>query len=257
MRTRTMLVAVIGAAVLGTVSLVAYAQDHQEQSTTIDKVPAAVRATILKETAGGQIKEIEAETHNGRTIYEVEFVREGKTSEIAIGADGALLTRGGDEDEDDGKNERDDEDEHKGAKAEEQERKVTADEVPAAALATLRRLANGAKFTEFAEEIEHGGKFYEGSWKGAGGTNIDALVTAAGDLVELEEEVKSESVPSAVLSAVKKLAGADGTLFCEKKTMILYEVKFRKGTDRHEILYTPDGRTVESDVERGAGDRDD
>ena len=136
----------------------------------------------------------------------------------------------------------------------EQEREVTEAEVPVPALAALRKLAAGAKITEFAEEIEHGSTFYESSWKTAAGSNVDALVTPAGDLVEIEEQVSPDRVPATVLAAVRKSSGPDARLFCEKKTMILYEIKFRKGDQRHEILLTPDGRTLEKDIERGEED---
>ncbi len=143
------------------------------------------------------------------------------------------------------------------AKAPEQERKVPEGEVPAAAQAALKKLAAGAPITEFAEEIKDGSKFYEGSWKTAAGHNVDAVVTAAGDLVELEEQVTPDQVPAGVLAAVKKLAGDEAKLLCEKKTTTAYEIKFRKGDERFEILYTPDGRVLEKEVERGAGDKDD
>ena len=77
----------------------------------------------------------------------------------------------------------------------ESERKVTESEVPSAALATLTKMAAGAKITEFAEEIEHGGTFYEGSWKNPSGGKVDVLVTAAGDLVEIEEKVGTDEAP--------------------------------------------------------------
>ena len=139
----------------------------------------------------------------------------------------------------------------------EQERKVTESEVPPAALAALKELAGEASITEYAEEIEHGSTFYEGSWKAVTGSNVDALVTSAGDVVEIEEQVTADQVPVAVRAAVRNLSGPDAPLFCEKKTMILYEVKFRKDDQRHEILYTPDGRTLEKDIEEGEADEGD
>jgi len=139
----------------------------------------------------------------------------------------------------------------------EQERKVAESEVPPPALAALKELAADASITEYAEEIEHGSTFYEGSWKAATGSNVDALVTSAGDVVEIEEQISPDQVPSVILVAVKKLSGPDAPLFCEKKTMILYEIKFRKGDQRHEILYTPDGRTLEKDIEEGEADEGD
>lgn len=136
----------------------------------------------------------------------------------------------------------------------ETERKVTKAEVPEAALATLKKLAGRAKITEFAEEIEHGHTFYEGSWKSRSGANIDVLVTKSGDLVEIEEQVDTDKVPSAVLKAARKVAGKGAKLTFEQKTMILYEVKFSKDNCRHELLLTPDGRRVEEEVEKGKSD---
>jgi len=139
-------------------------------------------------------------------------------------------------------------------KAGEVERKVTKAEVPAAALAALKKLARGAKITEFAEEIEYGHTFYEGSWKARSGANVDVLVTQGGDLVEIERQVDTDKVPKAVLKAVRKAAGKGAQLAFEKKTMILYEVKFQKGDSRHELLLTPDGRRVEEEVDKGNPD---
>jgi hypothetical protein len=84
------------------------------------------------------------------------------------------------------------------------------------------------------------------------------LVTAAGDLVEIEEQVSSDQVPAAVLATVRKAAGRDPgpDFFFEKKTSILYEVKFPKGDQRHELLLAPEGRVVEEEVEKGKGDKD-
>ena len=143
------------------------------------------------------------------------------------------------------------------AKAGETERKVTEAQVPAAALATLRKLARGAEITEFAEEIEFGHTFYEGSWKSRSGAIMDVLVTQTGDLVEIEERVGTDNVPAAVLKAARKAAGKGTELAFEKKTMILYEVKFRKGDSRHELLLTPDARRVEEEVEKGKPGEDD
>jgi uncharacterized membrane protein YkoI len=138
------------------------------------------------------------------------------------------------------------------------ERKVTEAEVPAAALTTLKKLARGANITEFAEEIEYGHTFYEGSWKALSGAKMDVLVTPTGDLVEIEEQVGNTQVPVAVMRMARKAAGRDAQLAFEKKTMILYEAKFRKGSSRHELLLSPDGRCVEQEVEKGkrCGDKD-
>ena len=137
------------------------------------------------------------------------------------------------------------------------ERKVKEAKVPAAALAALKKLADGAKITEFAEEVEFGHTFYEGSWKHHSGANMDVLVTQTGDLVEIEQQVNTKKVPSAALKMARKVAGKDVELVFEKKTMILYEVKFKKADSRHELLLTPDGRRVEEEIQKGKPENDD
>ena len=129
--------------------------------------------------------------------------------------------------------------------------------MPARALATLKKLAGGAEITQFAEEIEYGHIFYEGTWKAPSGGKMDVLVTASGDLVEMEEQVGADQVPAAVLAAARQAAGPVARTGFEKKTLILYEVKFRKGDGRHELLLTSDGRCLEEEVEKGESEEDD
>ncbi len=135
------------------------------------------------------------------------------------------------------------------ATAKEQEREVKLAEVPAAALAALQKLAGGAAFAEFAEEIEHGHKFYEGSWKGPDGNNVDALVTESGDVVEIEETIPAEKAPSSVRALAEKEAGKDAKVAYERKTLYLYEIKFRKDGKGREILLTADARRVDESGE--------
>jgi len=123
----------------------------------------------------------------------------------------------------------------------EQERSVKEAEVPAAAVATLKTLAGKAAITEFAEEIEHGHKFYEGSWKGPDG-NVDALVTEVGDLVEIEEVIPAGKVPAPARAEAEKEAGKEAKLMWEKKTVVMYEVHFKKDGKGREMILTPDGR---------------
>lgn len=64
------------------------------KDVSIDSVPAPVRATIERETAGGVIDEIELDTaKDGTTVYEVEYHLDGQKYELDIDLDGALLKR--------------------------------------------------------------------------------------------------------------------------------------------------------------------
>jgi hypothetical protein len=134
----------------------------------------------------------------------------------------------------------------------ESEREVTEAHVPAAALAMLKKLAAGAQITTFAEEVEHGSTFYEGSWKAPTGRNMDVLVTPTGDLVNIEEKITIDQVPAAVRKAARKQAGMNASLKFEKKTMILYEAKFKKAEKKRELLLTPDGRCFKEEFGKKA-----
>ena len=97
--------------VLGAVICIGAGVAYYEQQITIDEVPEVVKATILKEVGDGTIKEIEKETKNGVTTYEAELIVEGKAFEIQVAADGALLSKGAEEIDDDDKDGDDDKDE--------------------------------------------------------------------------------------------------------------------------------------------------
>jgi hypothetical protein len=138
----------------------------------------------------------------------------------------------------------------------ESEREVKESAVPKAALDALKRHANNATLTEFAEEVEHGHTFYEGSYKGASG-HVDVLVTDTGDLVEIEEAIAADKAPAVVQAEARKAAGKDARLRFEKKTMVLYEVHYKQGDEGHEIILTPDGRPVpEKGAKEAAKDKD-
>lgn len=130
-------------------------------------------------------------------------------------------------------------------KVEDYEKKVKEADVPAPALAALKKLADGAAFTEFAEEVEHGVKYYEGSWKGPDG-NVDALVTEGGEVVEIEESMPADKIPAGVRAAAEKAGAKDGTF--ERKTLYLYEVHFKKDGKPHELIFGANGQPYSEDA---------
>lgn len=142
------------------------------------------------------------------------------------------------------------------AEADKSEREVSEAEVPATVMATLKKLAGGAKITQFAEEVDNGQTFYEGSWQTRSGADMDVLVTQTGDLMEIEEQVSADKVPAAILKVATKVTGSGAPLAMEKRTIILYEVKFQKGGRQHELMLTPDGRRIEVEAGQGNSNRE-
>jgi uncharacterized membrane protein YkoI len=63
-----------------------------EQDVTLGQVSEPARATITKETAGGQVDKITREVERGKTVYDVEATVGGKHMEYLIAdANGELL----------------------------------------------------------------------------------------------------------------------------------------------------------------------
>jgi len=75
--------------------------EDDEQQVSIDQVPAAVKATILAEAKGKTIEEFVTETEDGRTIYEAEVIIDGQETDIKVAADGTLLGKEVENEDDD------------------------------------------------------------------------------------------------------------------------------------------------------------
>jgi hypothetical protein len=80
-----------GVLLLATSAVLAAAATVLADEVKIDQVPAAVRATIERETRGGRVHEIERSTKRGARVYEVEFIRDNQKYEIHVGEDGTVL----------------------------------------------------------------------------------------------------------------------------------------------------------------------
>jgi len=219
------LAALIGVAVVGVVTLAVWAGENEEE-VSLDQVPAAVKATILKEAGGGTIKEIERETKNGKTVYEAEVIIDGKEIEIKVASDGTLLGKKAENEED------------------EEEEKVSLDQVPEPARKALLKLAGEGKITEVERENKHGVVLYEAEWK-VNGREHEATVTAEGDLVELaEEDLAPADVPGAVKRAAAKIFPNAAALEYEKKMFVMYEVEGKVKGKKRELLISPTGKIV-------------
>lgn len=225
MTKKTMMLPLLCLCVITMVALAARAGGGHEEDVTLEQVPAAVKATILKESAGAKITEIERETKNGKVTYEAEFLRDGKEIEIKIAPDGTLLGREI-EDEDD------DEDD------------LTIDQVPAQARQALLKLAAGAKITKVEREREHGVLVFEAKWV-KDGTAHEAEVTADGALIEIEETIPADKAPAAVRAAIAKHFGSKARVTVEKKMIVVYEAKAKIDGKEKELLIFPTGRVHE------------
>jgi len=114
-------------------------EEHEEQTVTLNQVPHAVRKTIERESAGGNIGEIEKEVDEGKTVYEAEFKKDGEEFEIKVAESGKLLAKEKEHDDDDDEHEGDEGDEE-----DEDEVKVDFESTP------VGQIPEGALITETA-----------------------------------------------------------------------------------------------------------
>ncbi len=73
----------------------------------------------------------------------------------------------------------------------------------------------------------------------------EATVTAAGDLVELDESMAPEAVPAVVRQAAQSRLGAGAQIRYERVTLVLYEAEGEIGGRDREVLVSPTGRVGE------------
>jgi hypothetical protein len=71
----------------------AWSAEKGEKHMTMDELPAAVKATVEKESTGGQVGEVEKETHRGKTFYEVQITKNGQESYVHVSPEGKVLKR--------------------------------------------------------------------------------------------------------------------------------------------------------------------
>ena len=61
-----------------------------EEEVALDSIPPAAKAAIAKNAAGGKITRVETVTRGKTTTYEAAITKAGKSSEVAVAADGTI-----------------------------------------------------------------------------------------------------------------------------------------------------------------------
>jgi hypothetical protein len=131
--------------------------------------------------------------------------------------------------------------------AQAQEKKIRREQLPPAVETTVARESEGATIKGFATEVEHGHKLYEASLI-VNGHSKDILLDKNGNIVEVEEQVVLDSLPSTVQDALKKAAGSGAIELVESLTkngnLVAYEAQVKHGKKRSEIQVGPNGEKL-------------
>ena len=77
------------------------APERRDEKVSSDQVPLPVKATIERESAGGQVTGISRATERGEAAYAVKIAKDGQKMTMYVKADGTVLSRGGADDDDD------------------------------------------------------------------------------------------------------------------------------------------------------------
>ncbi len=128
-----------------------------------------------------------------------------------------------------------------------QERKIQRSALPPAVEKTVAEQSNGATIRGLSREKENGQIYYEAELMVDGRTK-DILVDANGSVVEVEEQVSTESLPAAIRRGLQAKAGK-GRLFnvetlTKKGKLVAYEAKVLTNGKMSEVQVGPDGRDL-------------
>jgi uncharacterized membrane protein YkoI len=127
------------------------------------------------------------------------------------------------------------------------EKKIQSKDLPPAVQKAVPAETKGAEIKGYNQETEKGKTFYEVETV-LNGKSRDLLFDASGGLVEVEEEVALDSIPSAAKAAIEKRAASgkvDKVESVTKGQSVSYEAEITSKTGkRSEVAVKADGSPV-------------
>ncbi len=128
-----------------------------------------------------------------------------------------------------------------------QEKKIQQADLPPAVAKTVAAQTQGATIRGYSMEQDKGKTYYEVAMT-VHGHGKDVSMDASGTVVEVEEEVAFDSLPSAVQAGLSAKAGKGtiGTVESLTKSgkLVAYEAHVVTGTRKSEIQVGPDGKPL-------------
>jgi uncharacterized membrane protein YkoI len=134
--------------------------------------------------------------------------------------------------------------------------RIALDQLPVAAREALIQLAGGATITEVEQENKHGMALYEAEWK-VNGHEAEAVVTADGHLVEMEEEIDASALPPNVAAVVAQQFPGATNIEYEKVMVTVYEIEAKINGVEKEIQVLATGKIIGQEEEDDDGADDD
>jgi uncharacterized membrane protein YkoI len=127
------------------------------------------------------------------------------------------------------------------------ERRISESSLPAAVKAAAARQSFNARVLGYATETEHGKKLYEVSMVKAGKTK-DVTMDERGTVIEVEEQVSIEELPSPVREALQAKVGNGKISKVEslqkQDKVVAYEAQVVRWGKRAEVQVGPNGEAL-------------
>jgi uncharacterized membrane protein YkoI len=229
-------------------------------SLQISDVPQPVQRTINQHAAGRKIADIDKETWNNRTVYEVEFAQAGRNAQVHIAEDGIVVK---------------------------DERKsggvgtglfglylgTQLEDTPVAVQEAIRREGAGRQIADIDKEMRTGAPVYEVEFKQPG-KNFELHIAETGIIIRDSRreaagtpdrqpqtgtgrgdarDLTVQDLPAAVQDQVVRLHGDVGTLKkIQRQTRdgkVSYEIEFEKEGRNAKLQFDEDG-TITKDNRR-------
>jgi hypothetical protein len=129
-----------------------------------------------------------------------------------------------------------------------QEKKIQRADLPPAVEKTVVTQSQGATIKGFSTEVEDGQTLYEAEMT-VSGHSKDVSIDPSGAVVEVEEQVALDSLPTAVKAGLEAKAGAGKISKVESITkhdkLVAYEAQVRTAGKKSEVQVGPDGNPLD------------
>jgi uncharacterized membrane protein YkoI len=128
-----------------------------------------------------------------------------------------------------------------------QEKKIKREELPPAVEKTVAEQSRGATINGFSTEVEKGERLYEVELT-VNGHGKDISMNKDGKIVEVEEEVATDSLPPEVKAGLTRAAGSGTITKIESLTkggkLVAYEADVKNGPKHSEVQVGPNGEKL-------------
>jgi len=129
-----------------------------------------------------------------------------------------------------------------------QEKRIKRSELPPAVARAVAEQSQGATIRGFSEEKENGQSLYEAELM-VNGHSRDILLDANGAVIEVEEQVRIDSLPAVVRDRLRATAGKGQLVKVESLTkqgkLVAYEAKVVTDGKRSEVQVGPGGEPLD------------